>query len=263
MNRRNLLKHLGIISSFPLFVFSLNFGKDIRRSIYELRRYQLPSKNHQLRFDKYIGRVFIPALNRLGIQTVGAFSPLHFYDSYASLFMLIPYNTIEEAFTINEKLFNDKDFLENSDEFINTSYDNPVYSSYKNTIMLAFEKFPSIRLHEICLNKKRRYFNLRTYLSHSVKACKKKIEMFNTGGEIEIFQEVGYKLIFFGESIFGENMPNLSYMHVWEDLKTYQELGDKFWFHPKWVELSNKPEYKNITSDYFSILLKPKKYSQI
>jgi hypothetical protein len=263
MNRRNVLKKLGIISSLPLLYEQNAFGKETERSIYELRRYKLPTSHHHERFDGFMTKAFMPALSRLNIKPVGVFSPLYFADTYSEVYLLIPYSKVEDAFRLNDQLFSDKEFLEAGEEYINASPDNPVYTSYKNSIMIAFEDAPEIELHDICINKKRRIFNLRTYSSQTVKACKKKIEMFNSGGEIDVFREVGMKLIFFGEAIFGDRLPNLSYMHVWEDLQTYDELGEKFWNHPKWVEIREMVEYKNIVTDYFSVLLKPKNYSQI
>lgn len=104
---------------------------------------------------------------------------------------------------------------------------------------------------------------MRTYQSHSHSLLQRKIEMFNTDGEIEMHKAAGYKHIFFGEAIFGDKMPNMSYMHVWNDLKTYEETMEKWWNNPEFIELRNKPKYKNATYDMTSVLLVPETSSQI
>ena len=57
-----------------------------------------------------------------------------------------------------------------------------------------------------------RVFQLRTYESPSAKTGLKKIEMFNDAGEIRIFREVGLNPVFFGQTLIGSKMPNLTYM---------------------------------------------------
>ena len=59
---------------------------------------------------------------------------------------------------------------------------------------------------------KSRILELRIYESHSTKAGQKKIEMFNEGGEIAIFRKTGLRPVFFGETLIGPLMPNLTYM---------------------------------------------------
>jgi hypothetical protein len=51
--------------------------------------------------------------------------------------------------------------------------------------------------------KKSRLFELRRYESAGKSAGKKKIEMFNNAGEINISKRVGLTPVFFGETIIG------------------------------------------------------------
>src|SRR5438445_645577 len=69
-----------------------------------------------------------------------------------------------------------------------------------------------------------RIMELRTYESHSKKANMKKIEMFNTG-EIAIFRRAGLSPVFFGETMIGSRMPNLTYMIAFENMAAH----DKAW----------------------------------
>jgi hypothetical protein len=263
MNRRNHIKKLGVLSAAPLFANPI-IGEDIKKQgVLELRRYKFSSENNRSRFHNYMKNVYIPTLNQLGIRPIGAFAPIYVYDSYAAMYLLIPFDTVKQAFQLNQQLQEDAGFKEKTKEFDDMEQTIPLYHSYTSTIMSAFSNFPGINIPEICKTKKRRYFNLRTYKSHSHVALQKKIDMFNTDGEIEMHKKMGYEHIFFGEAIFGDELPNMSYMHVWEDLEEYEELMHKFWNSPDFVELRNRPKYKNTTYDGFSILLQPLGYSQI
>lgn len=125
--------------------------------------------------------------------------------------------------------------------------------------MGAFKDMPKLKVPE----NKDRIFELRRYESHSIKACQKKIEMFNEGGEIPIFHETGLTPVFFGETIAGELQPNLIYMVTFADLEDRAESWARFGSNPKWRELSSDPQYADTVSNISSIILSPAKYSQI
>ena len=71
---------------------------------------------------------------------------------------------------------------------------------------------------------KSRLFELRIYESHSRKAHLKKVEMFNRS-EISIFRRVGLHPVFFGQTLIGGRLPNLTYMLGFENA----EARDKGW----------------------------------
>jgi hypothetical protein len=110
-----------------------------------------------------------------------------------------------------------------------------------------------------------RVLQLRIYESPSVKTGQKKIEMFNDGGEIAIFRRTGLHPVFFGESLVGAKMPNLTYMLAFESAEELKANWEKFIGDPEWKRLSKMPEYsdKVILSGITNLVLKPADYSQI
>ena len=90
--------------------------------------------------------------------------------------------------------------------------------------MGAIEGVPKLEVPAGVAEKKPRIFELRTYESHSKSANKKKIEMFNTG-ELGIFRRTGLQPVFFGETLIGTKMPNLTYMLTFENMAAH----DKNW----------------------------------
>ncbi len=110
-----------------------------------------------------------------------------------------------------------------------------------------------------------RVFQLRTYESPSVRTNLKKIEMFNDAGEIAIFQRVGLTPVFFGRTLVGTKMPNLTYMLGFDGKEAMDAGWKKFLNDPDWLKLKTRPEYsdKTILCGITNLVLKPAEYSQI
>ena len=105
---------------------------------------------------------------------------------------------------------------------------------------------------------------MRISESPGVKAGQKKIEMFNTA-ELAIFRKTGLNPVFFGESLIGTKMPNLTYMVGFENADAQTAAWDTFRADPEWLELRARPEYadKEIVSGITNIVLNPAECSQI
>ena len=73
--------------------------------------------------------------------------------------------------------------------------------------------------------KRPRLFELRTYESHSEKAHRSKVQMFEELGEMEIFRRVGLKAVFFAQTLAGPRMPSLVYMLVHDNLAIATRTG--------------------------------------
>jgi hypothetical protein len=130
--------------------------------------------------------------------------------------------------------------------------------------MVAFEGMPKLEVPAAAAGNKPRIFELRTYESHSKKANLKKIEMFNRG-EIAIFRKTGLQPVFFGETLLGTRLPNLTYMVAFENLSAREKNWAAFGADPEWRKLSTMPEYADseIVSSISSLFLRPAPYSQI
>jgi hypothetical protein len=85
-----------------------------------------------------------------------------------------------------------------------------------------------------------RIFELRTYESQTFTTLARKISMF-TGGEMQIFQRLGMRPVFFGETIVGPKQPNLTYMLSYHDLAARDRLWHQFGSDPEWKKLKGEP----------------------
>ena len=105
---------------------------------------------------------------------------------------------------------------------------------------------------------------MRDYESHSEKASQKKIEMFNTA-EIALFRKAGMSPVFFGETLIGANMPNLTYMLVYEDMAAHDRQWAAFSSDPDWRKLSTTPGLTDpdIVANITNMYVRPTAYSPI
>ena len=251
-------------------------GGQTKREFYELRALMLKPDKQKL-VDDYLSHAFIPAMNRLGVSPIGVFydapelnpppapKPGQLLPPPAptppSLYVLVRYTSLDPISTVATRLAADTEYQKAGEAYLRVPATEPVYDRVESSLLLAFEGMPALDAPE----KKARIFQLRTYESHSEAAGKKKIEMFNKAGEIAIFRRCGLKPVFFGETLVGQRMPNLTYMLTFPDDDARKEAWNKFRSDPEWLKLKVMPEYadKNIVSKIWNRVLKPAPYSQI
>ncbi|WP_235048416.1 AAA family ATPase [Arcticibacter svalbardensis] len=101
--------------------------------------------------------------------------------------------------------------------YLNAPATEPAYERIKSSLLKAFKNMPGLELPQ----KDKRIFELRRYEHANEAAGIKKREMFNEGGEIDIFKRLGFKPVFFGETIIGEARPNLIYMVTFDDMAAH------------------------------------------
>ena len=106
---------------------------------------------------------------------------------------------------------------------------------------------------------------LRRYEHASEDAGKKKLEMFNDAGEIDIFKRLGFNPVFFGETLIGEMRPNLIYMITFDNMDAHDSHWKAFGSDPEWKKISAMPEYADskLVSRITSTILSPATFSQI
>ena len=229
-----------------------------QRDYYELRTYTLKSKEQLEQVSAYLEKAAIPAMNRMGIETVGVFTEMDPSDE-PKLYVLIIYPSMRQLFSLfRGDLIKDEALQKDGATYLNTPADEPAYERIQSSLMAAFEHMPRVKIPE----KKSRIFELRQYESHNETKAGKKIEMFNSA-EIDVFLKTGLIPVFFGEMLIGENIPNLTYMVTFDDMKDHDKDWKTFIDSPEWKELSGRKEYEDTVSNITKTFLVPTSYSQI
>lgn len=228
---------------------------------YELRLYHMRRGPQTKMVDDFFREVALPAIKRAGIGPVGFFNVTVGPDS-PTLYMLIPHKNLESFATASARVSADPEYRKAGAAFLNTPATDPAYVSSESSLMVSFE---GTKLEAPSLDNKGRVFELRTYESHSKAANKKKIEMFAKMGEIAIFRRTGLQPVFFGETLIGSRLPNLTYMLTFPDMAARDKNWGAFVGDPEWKKLSATPGYTDpeIVTNISSAFLRPTAYSQI
>ncbi len=205
----------------------------------------------------------VPALNRAGIRPVGVFNTTVGPDS-PTLYVLLPHPSLESLATTAARLADDQEYLKAGAPFSDVPATNPAYVRVENSLMVAFESIPRLEVPPAAAAHEPRIFELRIYESHNRKANKKKIEMFNQG-EIAIFRRTGLRPVFFGDTLIGTRLPNLTYMLTFANLEERNKNWAMFIADPEWKKLSATPGYTDveIVSNISNLFLTPTAFSQI
>ena len=262
MKRRKFLAGIGPLAVAPALSFA-GTQKTIAddQQYLEWIHYTLPAGNNKSRVEKYYETAAIPALNKLGINNVGVFNVIYGPNS-PSLYVLVPHNSMESAMTYQQKLLADGEYMKAAKEYHASDISNPAYTRMERSLMLAFKGMPKVESAKKTIGEER-IFEFRIYESHNYQKGQKKIDMFNDAGEIQVFRDTGLTPVFFGEMIFGQLMPNLSYMLAFKDMETRNKNWDKFRVSDGWVAIKDLEEYKDTVSNITDIIMRPARCSQI
>jgi hypothetical protein len=238
-------------------------GASTAREFYELRLYHLRRGPQTELMERFYREAAIPAWNRAGVERVGVFS-VSIGPESPSMYVLLTHKSVESVVTAADRLAADTDYLKAGAEYLDAPSTNPAYLRMDSWLMAAFDGMPKLEVPALGDGQKTRMFELRTYESHNKKANKKKIEMFNQG-EIAIFRRNGLQPVFFGETLIGSRLPNLTYMIVYENQAAHDKCWAGFMADPDWKKLRSTPGYKDeeIVSNISNVFLRPAACSQI
>jgi hypothetical protein len=127
--------------------------------------------------------------------------------------------------------------------------------------MKAFTEMPQMKPSEVEGPRKDRVYELRSYESPTEATYLNKVDMFNKGGEIGLFESLGANAVFYAEVLSGDRMPNLMYMTTYPNMEKRDALWEAFFASDKWGELSTDPKYQNNMNKADKLLLYPTEYS--
>jgi hypothetical protein len=234
-----------------------------QRQFYELRLYHLRRGPKTELFDRYYRDAALPALNRAGISRVGVFSVMVGPES-PTQYVLLAHPTLDSLVTTPLRLREDAEFRKAGAEYLDAPATDPAFERVESSLMIAFESMPKLEAPAFAGGGAGRFFELRTYESHSLKASIKKAEMFGRG-EIAIFRRAGLLPVFFGMTMIGARLPNLTYMLAFENQGAHDKNWAAFGADPEWKTLRSTPGYTDaeIVCNISNVFLRPSAYSQI
>ncbi len=253
-----------LLSFFLVTVKSEVLKSAAAKSFFELKIYHLKNNEQLTSVESFLKQAFVPALHKAGISTVGVFKPVaNDTATDKKIYILVSYKTLDQFINLPEKLQKNAVYQQAASKYSNTPYDKPVYDRLETILMQAFEYMPGLGKPKLTGNKSDRIYELRSYESATEKTYKNKVKMFNQGGEVTLFDRLGFNTIFYADVISGSRMPNLMYMTSFENMASRDEHWKTFSDDPEWKKLSGMPEYQNNVSKIDITFLKSTDYSDL
>jgi len=233
------------------------------RQYYELRRFHLITGPQQKLTSAYVAEALIPALNRMGLSPIGAFD-LYIGPETPALYLLIPSNSLETLVNAEQHLARDEAYQRDGAAFLKAPGKEPAYDRVDSSLLLAFEGYPKLTVPPVTAKHGARVFQMRTYESPTHHDHQVKVEMFNSG-EFGVFERAGFWSVFYGDTLIGSRLPNLTYMLAFPDLAELNAKWKAFGADPEWKKLTNssKFNYEAIVSNITNLILNPTSFSQI
>lgn len=249
-----------IISIFCLFTSYIVVGQ--AREYYQLKIYSFDTDAQMATTDSYLRDAFIPALKKLDIGPIGVFKPRP-TDSVTlkKTYVLIPFNSIVQFGLLEDALMADEEHLETGKAYLNAAHDKAPYERIESILMKAFVDMPKMMASKLDGPRKDRIYELRSYESATEDLYKKKVDMFNAGGEVKLFDDLGFNAVFYAEVLSGGQMPNLMYMTTHANQETRDANWKNFVESPVWEKLKVIPKYQNTVSSNVQTFLYPTDYS--
>lgn len=226
-------------SIIELRFFSLRNGADMQRQ----------------RLSEMAAKHYLPAHTRAGGGPCGAFA-VSVGEGAPRLVVLAGFKSLADMEQVKAKMQADGEFTKAAESF----YSQPglPYMRSETRLLRAFRGFPAIEVPQSSPDRAPRLFEMRTYESNTPFSLRKKIKMFEDG-EIDIFRKTGLQPVFFGETIAGPRMPNLTYMLCYDDLASREKNWRSFVTSPEWKKLSATPGLSDaeVVSNISNSLLSP------
>jgi hypothetical protein len=258
--------HSGIRVSLSLIAILLSLASFSKlapkREFYELRVYHFKTEQQEQRLDNYLNDALMPALKKAGIKRVGVFKPIA-NDTAADkkIFVLVPFVSLNDYFSLDTKFRKDKTYIEASKDYVDAAHNNAPYTRFESILLRSFAHMPESKVPDLKSSKNERVYELRSYEGATEKLYLNKVSMFNEGGEIKLFERLGFNAVFYGEVLAGCRMPNLMYMTSFENMNERNEHWKTFGNDPEWKSLSSDKKYANNVSRGDTYLLRTAEYS--
>jgi hypothetical protein len=255
------LRLYAVFLLFLVMVIPVTAAKAANGSYYQLKIYHLKTQAQEDRLDKYLQNVYLPAIHRMGIKSVGVFKPVDVDTAGKKIYVLTPFKSFDELEKADQRLMTDQQYVADGKDYIDAAYNDAPYNRLEIIVLSAFPKMLEPAVPNLTANKTDRVYELRSYESPTEKYNVNKVKMFNVGDEVALFKRLGFNAVFYAEVLAGSHMPNLMYMTTFNSRADRDKHWDAFNNDAVWKVLVAKEEYQHNVSKADIIFLHPTAYS--
>ncbi|MDO1499338.1 NIPSNAP family containing protein [Winogradskyella maritima] len=191
---------LALIALFFIMCAKEGLSQNAKREYYQLKMYTLKDEQQESRMDNYLEKAYLPALKKAGINNVGVFKyrPNN-YLLANKIYVLIPFSSLDQFAQLEEKLNQDTAYKAAGKITSKPNMTTHPMNVINSTLMRAFGEMPKMRASTVSGKRKDRVYELRSYESPTEATYWNKVDMFNAGGEVELFESLGFNAVFYGK----------------------------------------------------------------
>jgi hypothetical protein len=235
------------------------------QEFFAIRIYQLKTSIQEARVDSFLQQAFLPALHRQHITGIGVFKAVG-NDTAAirRIYVFIPLKDLAQFASLPDQLLQDAQYLADGRSYLNGGYDDPPYVRIESILLKAFPDMPH---HANPWSTQGyspdRIYELRSYEGPTEQYFANKVQMFNQGGEITLFDKLDFHAVFYASVLSGAHMPNLMYMTSFDNMAARDDHWKIFGADPTWKSLSSSPQYQHNVSHIDDIFLHAAPYSEL
>lgn len=236
-----------------------------KQEYFAIRVFQLKTAQQEARADSFFQEVYLPALHRRHITGIGVFKGVD-NDTAAirHMYVFIPLKSLDEYADLVGQLSKDEAYHTQVRSFSDGSYDDLPYIRSEVILLKAFPDMPQHAAPWAGQPYSAdRIYELRSYEGPSEGRYENKVQMFNEGGEVTLFDKLEFHAVFYASVLAGSHMPNLMYMTSFENMAARDDHWKKFGSDPTWKSLSSQPQYQHNVSHIDDIFLHATPYSEL
>ncbi|MGV8879194.1 MAG: NIPSNAP family protein [Sphingobacteriaceae bacterium] len=252
-----------LFSCLLLTIFTLTAFAPVKkdgRNFYQLKIYHPKNREQVDRVEKFLQNAYLPALHKAGIKQVGVFKPIS-DTAELRIYVFIPFKNMAQFEQLPGVLTKDAQFQVAGKDYIDANYDQAPYDRIESILLHAFPGMQSTAMPKLTAAKKDRVYELRSYEGPTEKYYASKVDMFNKGDEIGLFNRLGFNAVFYAEVVSGSRMPNLMYMTTFNNMADRDARWKTFFDDAHWKKISALPEYQHNVSKGDTWFLYPADYS--
>jgi len=228
MNRRFFAGALAGLAAAPKLAHAAD--SDRRTRFYWMDAFHMKQGTQPTRLAEFLRSALVPRLQKVHggpILVLDAQIAPHTPQTL----LIIGFSSFEEVWATRTKLMQDESIAAATAK-LEQGLD-PAFETQATTLLEATAFSPEIVAEK---RETARIFELRVYHSPTWRQLKALHERF-AGPEIQIFHRVGVHPILYTSTLFGPNMPNLTYLIPFDNLAAREKAWDAFGSDPEWVKV--------------------------
>ncbi len=236
-----------------------------KNEFFAIRLYHLKTAQQEARVDTFLQQALLPALHRQNITGIGVFKAVG-NDTAAvrRIYVFIPLKDLDQFASLPDRLVKDPQYLADGRSYLNAGYDDPPYVRVESILLKAFPDMPQHAAPWSAQGYSAdRIYELRSYEGPTEQYFANKVQMFNQGGEVTLFNKLGFHAVFYASVLSGAHMPNLMYMTSFDNMAARDDHWKTFGADPTWKSLSSSPQYQHNVSHIDDIFLHAAPYSEL